>query len=324
MIRRMMRSTLIGLTALAALANAPAVGQSGDFPNKTIRMIAPFAAGSGADSSARALADQMQRTLGQPVVVENRPGASGSIAAVAVTQAPADGYTIMVGSNSPMSVNPIVIKNPGYDPLKDFKAVHGILRAQNLWYVANESPVKNMTELLALGKTRPLNVGTYSAGYQLAMEWAAILSKVKLTYVPYKGQAQVFTDVIGRQLDAGLGDLGGALPLVLSGKMRAIAVSGESRHPALPNVPALREIWPEYINYSWTAFWVRTETPADVHAKLVNVVNQAMRTPELTKYFESQGTEPMYSFGPAEMGRYQFEEYQRFKSIADAVGIKPE
>ena len=114
------------------------------------------------------------------------------------------------------------------------------------------------------------------------------------------------------------------LPLVLSGKMRAIAVSGESRHPALPDVPALREIWPEYINYSWTAFWVRTETPADVHARLVNAVNRAMRTPELTRYFESQGTEPMYSFGPVEMGRYQLEEYQRFKGIADTVGIKPE
>ena len=315
---------LCAALVLSMLSAGQVVAQATDFPNKPIRMLAPFAAGSGADSSARALAEQMQRTLGQPVLVENRPGASGAVAAMAVKQAPADGYTIMVGSNSPMSVNPIVVKNLGYDPLKEFKAVHGIGRSQNIWYVANESPVKTMQDLVAQARTRSLNIGSYSAGYQLAMEWVGLASKTKLTYVPYKGQAQVFTDVIGRQLDAGVGDLGGALSLILSGKMRAIAVSGEARHPALPNVPALREVWPDYINYSWTAFWVRTETPADVHAKLVAATNRAMKTPELTKYFESQGSEPMYTYGPTEMGRYQAEEYQRFKSIADTVGIKPE
>lgn len=318
---RMTRRTAVGLIALAA---TPAFSQTSDFPSKPIRMIAPFAAGSGADSSARVLAEQMQKTLGQPVMVENRPGASGAIAAMAVKQAPADGHTIMIGSNSPMAVNPIVIKNLPYDPLKEFKAVHGIGRAQNVWYVATDSPVKTMNDLLAMGKSKPLNIGSYSAGYQLAIGWVSVLSKVALTYVPYKGQAQVFSDVIGRQLDAGMGDFGGALSIIQSGKMRAIAVSGENRHPSLPNVPTLREIWPEYINYSWTAFWVRTETPADVHAKLVAAVSRGMRTPEMTKYYETQGAEPMFSFGPTEMGRYQADEYQRFKGIADTIGVKPE
>ena len=320
----MRQLVLCGALALASLFGTQVQAQGADFPNKPIRMLVPFAVGSGADSSARALAEHMQRSLGQAVMVENRPGASGAVAAMAIKQAPADGYSIMVGSNSPMSVNPIVVKNLGYDPLKEFKAVHGIGRSQNIWYVANESPVKTMNDLAALARTRPLNIGSYSAGYQLAMEWVALLSKGKLIYVPYKGQAQAVNDVIGRQLDAALGDLGGALPLVQSGKMRAIAVSGENRHPALPNVPTLREIWPEYINYSWTALWVRTETPADVHAKLVSAVNRAMRTPEMTRYFEIQGSEPMYNSGPVEMGRYQLDEYQRFKVIADAVGIKAE
>jgi tripartite-type tricarboxylate transporter receptor subunit TctC len=315
---------LAGIALLCGLSVATAKAQVADFPNKPIRMLAPFAAGSGADSSARALADQMQRILGQPVMVENKPGASGAVAAIAAKQAPADGYTIMVGSNSPMSVNPIVIKNLGYDPLKDFKAVHGIGRSQNIWYVANESPIRTISDLVAQARSGAINVGSYSAGYQLAMEWVALISKTKMTYVPYKGQAQVFTDVIGRQLDAGVGDLGGALALILSGKMRAIAVSGDARHPALPNVPALKEVWPEYVNYSWTAFWVRTETPPDVQAKLVAATIRAMKTPELLKYFETQGSEPMYTFGPSEMGRYQVEEYQRFKGIADIVGIKAE
>lgn len=316
--------TLFGCVLISWLMAGSVFAQVVDFPIKPIRMISPFAAGSGADSSARALAEQMQRFLGQPVLVENKPGASGAVAAIAVKQAPADGYTIMVGTNSPMSVNPIVIKNPGYDPLKDFKALHGIGRSQNLWYVANESPVRSMSDLVAQARTRGVNVGSYSVGYQLAMEWAALSARTKFTYVAYKGQGQVFNDVIGRQLDAGVGDLGGALPLILSGKMRAIAVSGDARHPALPQVPTLREVWPEYVNYSWTAFWVRTETPPDVHAKLVAATNRAMKTPEITKYFETQGSEPMYTFGPIEMGRYQLEEYQRFKGIADIVGIKPE
>lgn len=316
--------TLAGLLVFSALVLPGASAQVADFPNKPIRMLSPFAAGSGADSSARALAEQMSRILGQPVVVENRPGASGAVAAIAVKQAPADGYTIMVGTNSPMSVNPIVIRNLGYDPLKDFKALHGIGRSQNLWYVASESSVRSITDLVTQARSRGVTVGSYSAGYQLAMEWVALSAKAKFTYVPYKGQGQVFTDVIGRQLDAGVGDLGGALPLVLSGKMRAIAVSGEARHPALPNVPTLKEVWPEYVNYSWTAFWVRTETPADVHAKLVAATNRAMKTPEITRYFETQGSEPMYTYGPAEMGRYQLEEFNRFKGIADTVGIKPE
>ena len=319
-----MRSIMLTGIVLWTVAVTTASAQGTDFPVKPIRMLSPFAAGSGADSSARAMAEQMQRILGQPVMVENKPGASGAVAAIAVKQAPADGYTIMVGTNSPMSVNPIVIRNPGYDPLKDFKALHGIARSQNLWYVANESPIRSITDLAAQARTRGVNVGSYSAGYQLAMEWVALVAKTKLTYVPYKGQGQVFTDVIGRQLDAGVGDLGGALSLVLSGKMRAIAVSGDARHPALPNVPTIKEVWPEYVNYSWTAFWVRAETPPQIHAKLAAATNQAMRTPESTKYFENQGSEPMYSFGPSEMGRYQLEEYQRFKGIADTVGIKPE
>lgn len=320
------RRTALKLTLAAATpwATSRVIAQTGDFPNKPIRMLVPFAAGSGADSSARVVADQMQRVLGQSIIVENRPGASGAVAAIAVKQAPADGYTIMVGSNSPMAVNPITVKNLPYDPVKDFKALHGIGRSQNVWYVANESPVKNLPELLALGKTKPLTIGTYSAGYQLAFEWVSILSKVKFTYVPYKGQAQVITDIIGRQLDVGIGDMGGALPLIITNKFRAIAVSGDTRHPSLPNVPTVKETFPEYSNYAWTALWVRAETPADQHAKLVDAMKKAMRTPEFAKYIETQGSEPMYDFGPEAMGKYQVEEIERFRKVAEAAGIKPE
>ncbi len=315
----------LGVASLVpSVLNSSFAQTTAEFPTKPIRVLVPFAAGSGADSSARVVANEMQRVLGQSVVVENKPGASGAIAALSVKQSPADGYTVFVGTSSPMTVNSIVVKNLPYDPVKDFKAVQGIGRSQNVWYVANESPVKNLPELLALGKTRQLSLGTYSAGYQIAFEWVTLLSGIKFTYVPYKGQAQIFTDVIGRQLDVGMGDLGGALALIQSGKFRPIAVSGEARHPALPNVPTIKETFPEYSNYAWTAFWVRTETPADIQAKLTNAVQKAMRTPEFAKYIESQGSEPMHDYGPEAMGKYQVAEIARFKVIADAAGIKAE
>ncbi len=318
MVRSALTAAILGLAI-----SSSAIAQS-DFPSKPIRVIVPFAAGSGADGSARVLAEQMQRTLGQSVLVENKPGASGSIAAVYVKNQPADGYTILVASNSPMSVNPVVMKNPGYDAVNDFKAVHGIARSVNLWYVANESPYKTIDDLVAAGKTKPLNIGSYSAGYQLGIAWLANMTGAQFAYVPYKGQAQVITDVVGRQLDAGMGDLGGAISLVQSGKMRALAVSGDKRMAGLPNVPTIKETHPEYENYAWTSFYVRTETPPAAHAKLVDAMKKALSTKETTDYFEKQNSMPMLSFGPEEMGKHQREEIARFKRIADAAGIKPE
>jgi tripartite-type tricarboxylate transporter receptor subunit TctC len=311
-------------TSLLALAAAPSFAQA-DFPNKPIRVIVPFGAGSGADGATRVIAEQMQRVLGQSMVVENRPGASGAVAVVAVKQAPADGYTILVGTNSPMSVNPIVMKNPGYDSTKDFKPVNGILRSMNVWYVAPESPIRGIADLVAAARSgKPTSVGSYSAGYQLGVEWVAVLGNTKFNYVNYKGQAQVITDVLGRTLDAGMGDMSGALPLIQSGKLRALAVSGATRHPSLPNVPTVRELYPEYENYAWTSFFVRAEVPADVHAKLVSAMQTALRSPEMKRYFEANGSDPMVDFGPERMAEHLRQEIARFRRVADAAGIKPE
>lgn len=319
MIRSGFAAALLGMAI-----STSAIAQSADFPNKPIRVVVPFNAGSGADGSARVIAEQMQRILGQPMLVENKPGASGSVAAVHVKTQPADGYTILVATNSPMSVNPVVMKNPGYDSVKDFKPIHGIARSVNLWYVSNESPYKTIGDLVAAGKTKPLNVGSYSAGYQLGIAWLGNMTGARFQYVPYKGQAQVITDVVGGQLDAGMGDLGGAITLVQSGKIRALAVSGDKRMAGLPNVPTIKETHPEYENYAWTTFFVRSDTPPAVHAKLVEAMKKALTTKESLEYFEKQNSIPMLTFGPDEMAKYQREEIARFKRIADAAGIKPE
>ena len=322
----MFRVLITAATAVTlALSGNAVVAQSGEFPNKPIRLLVPFAAGSGADGSARVVADQMQRLLGQSIVVENRPGGSGAVAAVAVKTAPADGYTILVATNSPMSVNTVVMKNPGYDAVKDFKPVHGIARSMNLWYAAPDSPIKSISDLLAKAKGGGATVGSYSAGYQLVIAWLAVAGNAPLSYVPYKGQAQVITDVLGKVLDVGMGDMTGAIALVQSGKIRALAVSGDARHPSLPDVPTVRESGiAEYATYAWTSFYVRADTPADVHSKLVAAMKQALITPEVSRYFQANGSAPMTTVGPDEMAKYQLDEIARFKKIADAAGIKPE
>lgn len=320
-----MREIFIAFLA-AVLAHVPlfAFAQK-DFPNRPIRIIVPFTAGSGSDTSARFFGERMATSLGQPAVVENKPGANAVIAVMTVKSAPADGYTILLASNSPMSVNPLAIKDLPYDPLKDLKPLSGLSRGMNALVVAPGSEIRSVADLVATARKAPapLTVGSYSMGYRLVVEWFAGLAGARFSYVPYKGGAPVFTDVMGRQLDFGIVDMGGAVSLVKSGKMRALAVSGEKRHPEFPDVPTLSETYPECVTYSWTSFYVRAETPDDVTGKLVDALQKALASNEAREFVKSTGAELM-PFPPEVMRKFQRDELERFRRIADAAGIKPE
>ncbi len=311
---------------LSLMLAAPlALGQAKDFPNKPVKVIVPYTAGSGSDTSARFFGEKLAAILGQPFVVENRPGASGVISAMAVKTAPADGYTILLASNSPLSVNAVTIKDLPYDPLKDLKPLSGMTRGMNAYVVAPNSKLITLADLLAAAKTekQALNAGSYSDGYQLALEWLASVMGVKFNYIPYKGGAQVFTDVVGNQLDFGLVDMGGVVPLLKSGRLRALAVSGEARHPEFPNVPTIKESgYPEYVNYAWTSFCVRTETPDDVTAKLADALQKVLATQEARDFVKKMGAELM-PFAPDAMRKFQRDEINRFRHIAEVSGFKP-
>jgi len=315
------------LVFLWLMAVAPsAMGQAKEFPNKAVKVIVPFTAGSGSDTSARFFGDKLAAILGQPFVVENRPGASGVISVMAVKSAPADGYMILLASNSPLSVNPITIKDLPYDPLKDLKPLSGLTRGMNAYIVAPDSKLKSLADVVAVSKqgTQPLNVGNYSAGYHLALEWFANLAGVTFNHIPYKGGAPIFTDIMGHQLDMAIVDLGGVSPLLKSGKIRALAVSGERRHQDFPDVPTIRESgYPDYVNYSWTSFYVRAQTPDDITAKLADALQKALTTNEAREFVKKTGGELM-PHPPAVMQKYHRDELERFRRIADAAGIKPE
>ena len=303
-----------------------AMGQAKDFPNKAVKVIVPYTAGSGSDTSARFFGEKLAGMLGQPFVVENKPGASGVLSVMAVKAAPADGYTILLVGTSQLAVNPFTIKDLPYDPNKDLKPLAGLTRGMNVFIAPPNSRLQTLADLVAAAKRDKalLNVGTYAAGYQLALEWFANMAGVKFTKVPYTGGAPICTDIMGGQLDFAVADLGGVASLLKSGKIHALAVSGEKRHPDFPDVPTIKESgYPEYVNYSCTSLYIRSDAPEDITAKLAEALQKVLATSEAKEYVRKTGAELM-AHTPAAMEKYQRDEYARFRRIAELAGIKPE
>lgn len=312
--------------AIAALVAIAPLGHAQDkaFPSRAISIVVPFTAGSGSDTSARFFGEQLSKMFNQTVVVENRPGASGIIAVNTVKNAPADGHTILLASNSPISVNPVTIKNLPYDPIKDLKPISGVTRGMNALVVAPSSNIKTLADLVAAAKQRSISVGTYSDGYRLALEWLSSQTGVKFMNIPYKGGAPIFTDVIGGHLEVGMVDMGGAAEMVKSGKLRAIVVSGETRHKEFPDVPTVKESgYPEYVNYSWTSFYVHANTPEDTTKKLADAMQKALHSDAAKEFVKKTGGELMPHTAEG-MRDYQNAEIIRFRRIAETAGIKPQ
>jgi len=316
----------IGLAALAMGAGLTNAAQSTPtFPSKEIRVIVPFTPGSGSDTSARYFGERLGEMLGKPVVVENKPGAGGVVALTMVKALPADGHTIVLASNSPFSVNPVVLKDLPYDPYNDFKPLAGLSKGMNVLVVKNEPGVDSLAQFVekARNAAQPLAIGTYSAGYELATAWFADIAGFEYNNIPYKGQAAIVTDVIGGRLDAAMLNLSAATEIINSGKLKAVAVSGADRHPAVEKVPTFKESgFPDYELYSWTSFYVHGDTPPDITKVLSDAMTKLMSQPSSRAYLAREGSLPMPTT-PEEMLAFQKSEQQHFKKIADAAGIEP-
>ena len=322
-----LRSLASALALVATMqAQAQAQAQAGAFPSRALKIVVPTSPGSGSDTTARYFGEVLGAALGQGVQIDNKPGANGVIAAMAVKQAAADGYTIFLCSNTHMAVNPVVLKDIPYDSVKDFKPITGLARGMMLFVVAPNAAFADAAGLVSAAKAakQQLNVGTYTAGFRLSAEWFGSVSGTRSVNVPYKGAPEVFTALIGNQLDWAVSDLIAAMPQVKAGRLKALAVSGERRHPDYPEIPTLKESgYPEYVNYTWTALYVRSETPEAVTAKLVETMNKLLATQGAKEFIARIGSDPMPP-GPAEMRKFQLSETERFRRIADRAGIKPE
>jgi tripartite-type tricarboxylate transporter receptor subunit TctC len=301
-----------------------AAAQGGNYPDHSIKLIVPFTPGGGADIAARYFGKRLGDALKQNVVVINRPGAFGAIGAEAAKEAPADGYTLLLGSNSPMTVNPVVVKNLSYDPVKDFTPISGLARNTNVIIVPANSKFKTLADLVTAAKSapQPLNGGTPATGYYLVMEWFAETAGIKINHIPYKGGVSCYTDVAAGRVDFGVAELAGTGQFIRSGRLRALAIFDEKRHSEFPDVPTVSESFPGVVTFSWNALFVRTQTPDAIKQKLADSMKKIMASKDAERFVHKVGTQ-LLPLGPDAMRKFQLEEIARFQRIANAAGIKP-
>lgn len=292
---------------------------------KALRVIVPFSAGSGSDEGSRFYAEQISKEINRAVVVENRPGASGLIAVKALLNEPADGNTILLGSNSLVAVNPVTVKNLGYDPFKDLAPLHGLAVSSVSFITGNESGINSIADIATKYKklNAPISMGNYSEGYRLVSEWLAQELGIKGTPVPYKGGAQMVTDVIGNRLDMALNDITGILQLERSKQLKVLAITGDTRDKQLPLVPTMKELgYPDFESYVWSSFYMKAGTPMDIMSDLAAVISKVQNSEGAEKY-QAQRAGSFLRRSLGELGDFQHSEYLRFKKIAEQANILP-
>jgi len=302
------------------------VAQAQDYPTKPIRIVVPFTAGGGVDGLGRALAEKLAAKLGQPVIVDNRPGASGNIAAEYVYRSPPDGYTLFVGGDGTMAVNKMLFAKLNFEPEK-FEPISLLAVSPMMITVNARVPVQSLQELIAYGKANPgrLTFGSAGAGgaSHLAAEVFQKSTGARFVHVPYKGILQAFTDVLAGHVDMMFGFEASVGPHMHDGKVRVLAVTGAKRHPALPNVPAVSEVVPGYVMVSWAILVAPPGTPASVVQKLSAATVEVMRMPEVIERMRLQGYEVVGTNAAAAQTHIK-QEAERWRKVIPSVGITPE
>jgi len=289
------RTLVAGSLVWLACAGMPLAQAQVAYPSRPIVLVVPQAAGGTNDIVGRVVGQKLGEVLGGSVVVENRPGAGGNIGTQAVARAPKDGYTLLMTISSSQAINPALYKNPGFDPVKDFRPVSLIGAVPNVLLVNPSFPVENVAELLALAKAKPGHYQYASAGNgtlnHLLGEMLNNMAGVSFQHVPYKGVAPAINDVLGGQLPMLFASLPSALSHIQAGKLRALAVSGPARSPVLPNVPALAETVPGYNGTLWIGLFAPTGVPSEVLTRLQDGMAKALASKDFRATLEKQGVE---------------------------------
>ena len=312
---------------LAAALVVPAVARAQGFPTRPLRMIVPFAAGGSADASARMLAEPLAAALGQPVVVENRPGGGATIGAQAVARAAPDGHTLLYGTPGPQIVNPHLMRSVPYDPERDFAPVAGYKRAPNLLAVHPSVPAQSVAELIALAKARPGTLTFASSGIgsssHLAGEMLKFMARIDITHVPYRGTSQALTDLLGGTVTMALDTLSILLPPSRSGHLRALGVTTPRRSALAADLPALAETLPGFDAAPFNYIATTGGTPAPVVARLNEAIVGILADAAYRARMEALGEEATPS-SPEELAATIREESARWKQVIEAAGIRAE
>jgi len=317
---RLVTSLLLLLASGAAAAQA--------FPSKPIRIVIPFVAGGSSDIVGRAIASKFQEFLGQPGVVENKPGANGAIAAEFVAKAEPDGYTMLVGSIGVFSINTALFKDLRYHPLRDFAPLTLAVTTPNVLITKPDLAPNSMKELVDFAKKNPGRLSYCSSGTGSSDHLTAELFKqgasIFALHVPYRGGAACQTDLMGGQVDISFQNLGAVTNYIRGNRMKAFAVTAKSRHPQLPNVPTVAEAgYPDLIVTSWQAAAAPAKTPREVVARLNDAAVKALRSPDIRERMNQIGFDVVAS-SPEEFGQFMKAELDRWTAVVQRGGIKPD
>jgi tripartite-type tricarboxylate transporter receptor subunit TctC len=323
--RRVWLANAMAATTMATLFPAAAAWaqSSAAWPQKPIRIIVPNPAGGTADLLPRLISEQLASRLGQPVIIENRAGAAGNIAAEYVSNAEPDGYTLMAAPPPPLSINVSLYPKLNYDPAK-FVPITVLAAVPNALLVHPSVPAQTAEEFIAYAKANPDKLTYASQGNGSTAHLTAELFKLKsgtrLLHVPYKGDAPAMADLLGGHVNVMFGNVTAAAAHVRSGKLRVLAVTSSKRLAAMPSIPAINELVPGVVGVAWFAMVAPPKTPAAIAARLSSTIAEILRTPEMTKRYAEVGAEPVGNT-PEEMAAWQKEDTERWRAVIKVGNI---
>jgi tripartite-type tricarboxylate transporter receptor subunit TctC len=319
-----MKKLCVILAAASAVLFSPAL-RADDYPSKPITIVAVFGAGSASDTICRIIADKLGPALGKPVIVEDRPGADGAVAALYVHHQPADGYTLLMGTNSPLSADPFIHKDLNYDPIKDFVPITRVGSFTLMLVVDPTLPIHSVKELVAYAKANPGKLSFASGntagivgGYTLA-KWG----EISMLHVPYKTTGPALTDIISGRVSMMFADFTSAMPLVKAGKLRPLAISRIHRSSLYPELPTMDEAGVKGFNLdAWAGLVAATGTPPEIAKKLNTELRKVIDDPDVQAKFKNVGFEG-FSSTPKELGDYMKAQVALWGKMVKDAGIQP-
>ncbi len=316
----MRRLALVMVLATLGLSARPALAQS--YPNKPIRVIVPFVAGGAVDVLARLTAAKMSESIGQPIIIENRPGSGGNVAADAVAKSPPDGYTILQNTNG-QAISPAIYRSLPFDPVKDFIPVTQLVGSQLLLVASPSLEAKTTRELIALAKAKPgtLNYGMTGVGnpLHLTMEMFMHAAGIKFQAIPYRGDAPLNTALIAGEVHLAVVPFATAKPNIEAGKLRALAITGAKRSPAMPDVPTVAEsALPGFESTSWQGWFVPAHTPRDIVLRIQREAAKALNAPDVRARLEATANEVVGSTPEEFAARFKADLEKFAKVVKDA------
>jgi tripartite-type tricarboxylate transporter receptor subunit TctC len=318
------RTSTVAAALLACLSSAASAADT--YPSHPIRMLVGFAPGGGTDTTARALTPKLSERLGQQVIVDNRPGAAGNIATEITTKAPADGYTILMGTIAALSINPTLYGNLPFDPSRDLAPVTRAVDSTNILVVHPSVPAKSVKELIALAKTKPLTGGSSGVGGagHLALELFNVMAGTKITHVPYKGGGPAMVDLLGGQINLIFATAASAIPHIQAGKIRALAVTTMNRSKLVPDLPTVSEAGLKgFEANNWYGIVVPAKTPRPIVERLNKEFVAVLNMPDVREVLFKQGLDAAPS-SPEAFGAYIKSETTKWAKVIKMSGAKPE